>query len=828
MEERITYFVDVILPLAVPNYYTYRIPFELNDSVSEGQRVIVQLKNKLYSALVRTIHTKPPQKYEAKYIEALLDSEPIVNSRQLSLWEWMSSYYLCTPGEVMNAALPSGLKLSSETKIVLNQVEEVQNENLSDNEFALLEALQMKNILTLPEATEITGKSVYSVIKSLLEKKLIRVEEEIKEKYIPKKEIFIALTEFADDEDNLKRIFDQLERKSPKQLEMLMHFISLSDRYYNKIKYIRRSALVNASGGSTATINQLAKKNIFEIIEQEVGRFLPDKETKGFNQLSDVQQKAYESVKEQFRDKNVVLLHGVTSSGKTEVFIKLMHDAIAQGKQVLYLLPEIALTTQIINRLKNFFGDQVGVYHSKFNEQERVEVWYNLLRNDSKEYFSNPFKIIVGARSSLFLPLSNIGLVIVDEEHDSSYKQYDPAPRYNARDTAIYLASIHSAKVLLGSATPSIESYFNASEGKYGLVEMKKRFGDVQMPEILVADIKEATKRKQMKSIFSPMLLKEIEGAIEQKEQIILFQNRRGFAPVLECDLCAWVPHCVRCDVSLTYHKHSSNLRCHYCGYSIKVPNTCNACGSAKLLMKGFGTEKIEEELAGLMPDLKIARMDLDTTRSKYAYQQIIQDFEERKVDVLVGTQMITKGLDFNNVSVVGILNADGMLNFPDFRAFERSFQLMAQVSGRAGRKAKRGKVIIQAFNPYHSIIVDVIKNDYTNMYQTQLIDRRNFHYPPFYRLIQITLKDKDIDVLNAGAAFTAEELRKVLGKRVLGPEFPSIARIKNFYLKNVLIKIERELNVNSAKKEISAVLHALKQDKAFKSVRIIIDVDPQ
>jgi len=614
----------------------------------------------------------------------------------------------------------------------------------------------------------------------------------------------------------------------------------------------------------------MVQKNIFELIEREVGRFSSSDYTTKIFQLNDVQQKVLESIQEQFSPKSlvqslksessalniesdkssinrlqsttakdVVLLHGVTSSGKTEIYVRLIEQALAEGKQVLYLLPEIALTTQIINRLRKYFGDIVGVYHSKFNTNERVEIWNAVLSSKSKVQGSklddsetlnfklSNFKLIVGARSSLFLPYSNLGLIIVDEEHDTSFKQYDPAPRYNARDAAIYLAHIHKAKTLLGSATPSIESYFNAQEGKYGFAEIHERFGGVKMPEILLADVKEAKLKKQLKSHFAPLLLDTVKLALQNKEQIILFQNRRGFAPQLECNKCAWVPHCVNCDVSLTYHKTSNQLRCHYCGYSVKPPAKCAACGDTDIRMKGFGTEKIEEELALFFPDANIARMDLDTTRSKFAYQHIIQDFEDGKIDILVGTQMVTKGLDFDNVGVVGILNADSMLNFPDFRSFERSYQLMAQVSGRAGRKNKRGKVIIQTQNPEHSIIADVVNNNYLSMYTNQLLDRKNFNYPPYYRLIEMKVIHKDVNMVNVASKFIADNLKQHFGKRVLGPEFPLVSRIRNLYHKTILLKIEREGSVVQAKKIITDVLVQFKSNPDYKSVRIQIDVDP-
>ncbi len=882
---RTTLFVDVILPLAVPNLYTYRVPFDWNESVIVGQRVIVQFgKGKLYSALVRRVHEQPPKIYEAKYIDSILDEHPIVNETQFALWEWISQYYMCTIGEVMQAALPGGLRLASETKIILNPSFNNQSETehpqilISDKEYLIMDALEIRQVLSISDVSEILDqKTVYPVIKNMIEKGIVLIQEELKEKYKPKIESFVRFTEYAEQEENLKTIFDSLEKKASKQLDVVMAFIKLSGRYSKQINEVKKSEIVKLVEGADAAIKGLSKKNIFEIYEREVGRFAAYTGESRDTNLNEIQQQVFDSINAQFFTeqkeqpaKDVVLLHGVTSSGKTEIYIKLIEQAIARGKQVLYLLPEIALTTQIINRLRKYFGDVVGVYHSKFNENERVEVWNNVLRSSNAEVpmrkleelnkvqsstfkveelsaerklkvgsqnskvqdieKENPlsnYKLVIGARSALFLPFSNLGLVIVDEEHDSSYKQYDPAPRYNARDGAIYLAHLHKAKTLLGSATPSIESYFNALEGKYGFAEMTKRFGGIQMPEILISDVKEATKKKQMKSHFSPMLLDHVTAALENKEQVILFQNRRGFAPQLECNTCAWVPQCVNCDVSLTYHKASNQLRCHYCGYTSKPPVKCAACGDTELKMKGFGTEKIEEELSIFYPKAKIMRMDLDTTRSKFAHQHIIQDFEDGNIDILVGTQMVTKGLDFDNVSLVGILNADGMLNFPDFRAYERSYQLMAQVSGRAGRKNKRGKVIIQTQNPDHSIIQDVWNNNYLSMYTNQLLDRRNFNYPPYYRIIEITLIHRDVNMVNESAKYFAAELKHHFGKRVLGPEFPIVARVRNLYHKNILLKIERDASALQAKKIVAELLVNFKVNPDFKSVRVQMDVDP-
>lgn len=841
---RTTYFVDVILPLAVPNLYTYRVPYDWNTAVAIGKRVVVQFgRGKLYSALVRLVHEVPPKQYEAKYIEYVLDEHPVVNPKQLELWDWISTYYMCTPGEVMTAAFPGGLRLTSETKIILNSSFDKQTSavGLSDKEYLITDALEIRQTLSIQDVEQIIEqKTVYPLIKALMEKGVVIIQEELKEKFKPKIETFVRITPQADNEENLKTVFSALEKKASKQMDVLLAYVKLSERYQaiakqDKYKEVKKSELLKIVDGAEAALKSLAKKNILELYERETGRFAKHEYAQKSFVLNDEQQQVYETILAHFGwlknnreipEKQTVLLHGVTSSGKTEIYIRLIEQAIAKEQQVLYLLPEIALTTQIINRLRKRFGNDVGVYHSKFNENERVEVWNAVLHNNDADNTKPAYKLVIGARSALFLPFSNLGLIIVDEEHDSSYKQYDPAPRYNARDGALYLAHIHKAKVVLGSATPSVESYYNAQEGKYALVELLQRYGGLQMPEILIADIKEATQKKMMKSHFSPLLLDGVATVLQQKEQVILFQNRRGFAPQLECNTCAWVPQCVNCDVSLTYHKTSNQLRCHYCGYSVKPPDRCAACGDTDLKTKGFGTEKIEEELTIYFPDAKIARMDLDTTRSKFAHQHIIQNFEDHAIDILVGTQMITKGLDFDNVSLVGILNADNMLNFPDFRSFERSYQLMAQVAGRAGRKNNRGKVIIQTHNPEHSIIQNVVNNDYSSMYVSQLLDRKNFNYPPFFRLIEITLIHRDVDMVNASAKYLADELKRHFKERVLGPEFPIVARVRNLYQKTILLKVEREASVVQAKKIIAEVFVHFKSGE-YKSVRVQLDVDP-
>lgn len=819
-------FADVILPLALPQLFTYRLPSELKDTLTVGSRVVVSFGSghKLYTAVVKKIHTKAPAAYEAKYIEGVLDDRPVVNSRQFELWSWMEAYYMCTPGEVMSAALPGGMKLTSETSILLREGYEGRVENLSDREYLIVEALEIRNILSLSEVGEILRvRHVHVYIKSLIEMEVISVLEEVREKYKPKEVSYVRLSRAAMNEEKLKEFFDELS-KAPKQLETLMVFMQMKAE--QKGEAVNKLTLQKRAGVTASVINQLERKGVLEVFTTQVGRLenfegevLPPKA------LNEEQQGAKNKIVELFREHDVTLLQGVTSSGKTEVYIQLIEEALRSGKQVLYLLPEIALTTQIIRRLRKHFGKQIGVYHSRFNEHERVEIWKAVL--DFEPQKGSACQVILGARSAIFLPFKELGLIIVDEEHENTFKQYDPAPRYHARDTATVLARIHGAKVLLGSATPSVESFWNARQGKYGLVEMKKRYGGVSMPEILCADIAEDSKKRKMKGHFSPLLIELMDTALENKEQIILFQNRRGYSPILLCEACGNAPQCKNCDVSLTYHKHFGNLVCHYCNYSMPLPRTCPSCGSGKLSLKGFGTEKIEEDLALIFPHASVSRMDLDTTRSKNAYFNIISDFENRQVDILVGTQMITKGLDFDNVAVVGILNADNMLNFPDFRAFERSFQLMLQVAGRAGRKDKRGKVLIQSYNPNHPTIRQVIDHDYEGMFKSELVERRNFHYPPFYRLIVFTLMHRDVRKLDDAVSIFHQQMKRQFGERLLGPQTPVISRVRNYYLRNFLLKIERDRSLRKVKAKITELIRDFEGNERFRSVRIKVDVDP-
>lgn len=818
-------FVDVIVPVPLPNLFTYFVEEEYVPQLEIGKRVVVKFgRAKHYTAIIYSIHRNSPKEYQAKGIEFVLDDSPIVDVIQLKLWDWISKYYMCGPGEVMNAALPSGFKLVNETKVLLNEDLEVDFSGLDDKEYLIAEALQIQPILSLDDISNILGiKSIHKIIKSLYEKGVIVLEEEVKEKYKPKIRTFVGINyENYPTKESLSNAFEVL-KSAPKQQDLLLQLLGDGEFSFESFK-IKRSQLVKKYESTSAVVNGLAKKGVFVLYEDGDGRLPQFKgETSSLPELNEEQQSGFESIKKEFLEKDCVLLHGVTGSGKTEVYIRLIQEAIDKGERVLYLLPEIALTTQIIVRLQRIFGDSVGVYHSKFNLNERVEIWNELLNPESK------FKIILGARSSLFLPFKNLGMIIVDEEHENTFKQFDPAPRYHGRDMALVLANMHKAKVLLGSATPAVDTYFNAKSGKYGLVELKKRYGGIQLPEVQCGDLQKDKKKKKMISLFTELLKNNMDEALERGEQIILFQNRRGFAPLLECFTCGHIQQCKRCDVSLTYHKYNDLLRCHYCGYIEKVQLTCTACGSVETDMRGFGTEKIEEEVKKTFPKAKVARMDLDTTRGKNAYQNLISQFEDKEIDILVGTQMVTKGLDFDNVSLVGVLNADQMLYYPDFRAFERAYQLMAQVSGRAGRKVKRGKVIIQSHNPHHTTIRDVMDNDYLNMYNTEILNRRNFLYPPFYRLISLTFRHKDRNVLDACCDSYAMNLKSEIGQeRVLGPEYPGIARINNYYNKKMLIKAEKSISITHIKGVIQYWINVFKKDSAFKYVRIIVDVDPQ
>ncbi len=814
------------MPLPLASYFTYRVPFKFNEIVAIGKRVVVQFgSKKLYAGIIVNIHQRIPNQSNVKYILDILDNEPIVTNLQLRFWKWLSEYYMAHEGEVMNAALPTALKLASESKLLLNPDCDIPQAQLTDKEFLIVQALELNHIITLTEVSEIVEqKKVMPIVKTLIEKGFVIPEEDIIEKYRPKTEAYIRLSDLYKQESKLEEISKELEKRAFKQLELLLAYLKYTNFFSGKPQEISKSKLIKESGISQSILTSLVKKGIFEIYEKNQSRLKKFTSSKSVENLilSEKQKESLRLINSFFETKDVCLLHGITGSGKTEIYIKLIEEQVKMGKQVLYLVPEIALTAQIINRLKEYFGDELGFYHSKYGNNERVEVWQNLILNSSKSY-----KIIIGARSSIFLPFSDLGLVIIDEEHDASYKQYDPSPRYYARDSALVLAKFHNAKCLLGSATPSLESYHKALKGDYGFVELKERYSKVSLPEILIVDTVEAFRKKEMKSHFSVFLLEHIKEALDNNEQIILFQNRRGFSLRIVCDSCQWTPECNHCDVTLTYHKKLGKLKCHYCGSSKEVPTMCPNCGSHKLSMKGFGTEKIEEELPLFFPEAIVKRMDLDTTRNKNSYIQIINDFQDRKIDILVGTQMVSKGLDFENVGLVGVMNADNMLYYPDFRAYERSFQQLTQVSGRSGRKNKRGKVIIQTSQPYHSVIRDVIDNNYKSMYNSQMEERVNYKYPPFYRIIKISLKHKDYSLLNEVAGKFADLLRPKLGTRVLGPEYPMVSRIRNLYIKNILIKFEIKASHKAVKDIINDAINKIHEKKEYRSVYINPDVDP-
>ena len=811
-------YVRVILPLALPRAYTYYVPEELQSQVRFGVRVEVQFgKSKYYAALVVEVLQNMADGHKLKAISAVLDEEALITPIQVKMWEWMAGYYCCTLGEIMHAALPANLKLSSETILTLNPLFNEDFTDLDDQAYLIAEALTIQNEITISDVQKILNrKTVYPIIKTLIDTQVIYLKEELKHKYQPKKVACLQLQEpYRSEPGTLTRAFDLVSR-SERQTQALMAYIQLD----KKQEFVRRQDVYKLVDVDSSVLKALEKKGIMAFYDRKVSRLGNyEEETVEALELSGQQAAALEQINAHFAAKQVVLLHGVTGSGKTRVYIELIQKVIADGGQVLYLLPEIALTTQIISRLQKIFGDDVAVYHSRLNNQERVEIWQSVLQGKP---------VTLGARSALFMPFQQLDLIIVDEEHDPSYKQNDPSPRYQGRDTAIYLALLHKAKVLLGTATPSIESYYNAKMGKYGLVEMQERFGGIQLPEIVVADAKTELQQRKLQAHFTTTLIDELKAALGRGEQAILFQNRRGFAPYYQCQTCAWHSECIHCDVSLTYHKLHHNLKCHYCGYQTKLPVSCPACGSKELMIKGFGTEKIEDDIKIYLPDAKVGRMDLDTARSKQSFARIINDFEEGRVDILVGTQMVTKGLDFENVGVVGVLSADQLLQFPDFRAAERAFQLMTQVSGRAGRKHKRGRVIIQAFNPAHPVIANVVRTDFMSLYLREIQERQAFSYPPYFRLIHITLKHRKPKVLNEGAKLYALQLKEKLGERVLGPAVPYISRIRGYYLLTILIKLEKDRKlIHFTKQVIQEAAADVKKKEGLSGVRINIDVDP-
>ena len=818
-------FVDVILPLPLPGSFTYRLPISYETEVQTGSRVVVQFGTKrYYTGIVLRKHEETPQgDYEIKEVTEVLDASPIVQPTQLKLWQWIADYYMCSIGDVYKAALPSGLKMESETVVELNP-EFIAENPLKEKEQVLLDALAINPKQRVQQLLKNTPKSGMHTIKALLDMGAITVDEALRQSYKPKSELRVRIAPGYRSEALLTEALSTL-RRAGKQQELLLKLIDLAECKapdYMPHHELSRTQLLKESGMTPAVLNGLIAKGIVEIYTVEVGR-LTHSDTPystHLSPLSEHQQQAYEEITKSWEKHDVCLLHGVTSSGKTEVYLHLIHEQLRQGRQALFLVPEIALTQQMTERLRRAFGPRLGVYHSKFSDAERVELW-------KRQLSDTPYDVILGVRSSVFLPFQNLGLVIVDEEHETTYKQQDPAPRYHARSVATMLASHHHGKTLLGTATPSIESYYNAQCGKYALVEMTQRYSQVQLPNIAIVDIKEEQHKKRMYGPFSTLLHDEMRDALNEGKQVILFQNRRGYAPMLECSACGWVPKCDRCDVSLTYHRNMHQLVCHYCGNVYNVPIKCPSCGSHTLSKRGMGTERIEEEVQHYFPTARIARLDLDTTRSKTAYEKILTDFQEGRTDVLIGTQMISKGLDFDNVHVVGIMNADTMLNFPDFRSYERSFQLMAQVAGRAGRRGQQGIVILQTRSVDLPVIQQVMTHDYNALYTDQSAERQLFSYPPYCRLIYLYIKGRDeADVIRASEAMVTA-MRTCFANRVLGPEAPAVARVHALHIRKIMLKVEPSLGVSRVRQCLTDIQQSLNSQGLLQKVMLYYDVDP-
>ena len=811
-------FAEIIIPLALQVNYTWQIPAENIAEVSVGVRVEVELRNKKYSGIIKSLHHNKPAAFTPKPIIQIIDNTPILHPVQLKFWNWISDYYLCSEGEVMQAALPANLKLSGESVISFNEEIEELPDNLSDYEFLVAEALQIKKELRINEVQQILEAThVYPIIKKLIEKGICYVWEELKEKYKPKKETFIELNPVYRDESRLEALLNGTEFRAAKQMELLLAYL-----FYAKNEgEVKQSELLKKSGASAAQLKGLIDKKILYKEVRAIDRiaFMQKDITISFV-LSEVQLKALSEIENSFINKQVCLLHGVTASGKTQIYVKLIEQYMAQGKQVLYMLPEIALTAQIIRRLQQYFGGNIGIYHSKFNSNERVEIWQKVKTGE--------LKIVLGARSSIFLPFKDLGLIIVDEEHDTSYKQIDPAPRYHARDAAIYYANLCGAKVLLGSATPSIESYYNATKEKFGLVTLSERYGNVNLPVIEIIDLKKVYAVNNVKTALSPAIIEAIQQTLNDKKQVIIFQNRRGYSPYILCKSCGWIPHCNHCDVTLTFHKSKNQMNCHYCGATYPLIHTCAACGNHEFVQKNFGTEKLEEILCEQFTDAKISRMDYDTVKGKNDHDILIKQFEQQKIDILVGTQMVVKGLDFEHVNLVGIVDADGILNFTDFRVNERSFQLMEQVSGRAGRKDGIGKVMIQVSNIHHPVLHFLLTHDYVKMFEYDLEGRRAHHYPPFSRLIKITLKHKNNNLAQETAQHFKDGLDKLFRANISGPAQPVIERIRNQFIWDLLIKLPKDnATVLLCKQKIREQIAVLKSNQFYRNVSIHIDVDP-
>lgn len=809
-------YAEIIIPLALPKNYTWAIPTELADGVMVGMRVEVMLgSNKRYAGIIKKILTEKPAGFNPKPILGILDDAPIVYPAQLQLWEWMASYYMCTEGEVMQAAVPSHLKISSESIFILNEDAAIDSLHLTDTEYIISEALQIKKQLSLVEIQKLLDKkSVYPVINKLIQKGICSVEETMHDKYTIKVENLLHLHPNYHTETALEQLMNDWTR-APKQLALLLAFLHLQKTEGQ----VQQKALLEKSGAAHAQLKALIDKGILVVEKRKIDRLAVDLSLGNTNlhQLSAAQQLAYDSILEQMKTHPVNLLHGITGSGKTQIYAALIEHAIQSNQQALYMLPEIALTAQMIRRLKQYFGGKIAIYHSKFNPNERVEIW-----NKVK---SGEIKIVLGARSALFLPYQDLSLIIIDEEHDASYKQQDPAPRYQARDTAIYYANQLGAKVVLGSATPSIETYYNAMQNKFGYYHLKERFSEGALPQMQIVDTKKQTDQS---AILTPVLLEAIQATVAKNKQVILFQNKRGYAPYMICETCGWIPHCKQCDVSLTLHKGKNMLSCHYCGAAYPVVHTCEACGKQSFKQKSFGTEQIEEKLALALPHLRIARMDLDNIKGKNEHDHLIQQFERREIDVLVGTQMVVKGLDFEHVDLVGIVDADSLLNFNQYRVNERAFQMMEQVSGRSGRKNNQGKVIVQLSQTNHPVIDFVKEHDYPAFYAFEINNRKHFAYPPFSRLMSILFKHKENHIAEEAANHFLKSLDPNIQKTVMGPAQPIINRIRNKYIWELCVKINKQpQQLQIAKKQLLHFIQLIAVHPRYKSVQIIIDIDP-
>ena len=835
MDDQKVYYVDVLLPLHLPDTYTYRVPRELAAEVRPGMRVAVQFgQRKIYSGLVRRLHTDAPR-FKAKYIMGLVDDEPLVTERQMEFWEWMARYYMCYPGDVMAMALPAGLKLESESMVMMHPDFDGDLTSLSKYELQIVTLLGDHPTMRVMDIGRAVGvQKIMPLLRGMMERNIVMLEEELRERFMPRKVPYLTISptlrtaDGALDEARVKEALDDLERRRcTAQVALMLKVLQATS--------FGREAVLKRSLSQGAPLQTLLKNGLLAVEERyDSSEFA--RQARGAHHgtqsselvdastivLNDEQQAAFDCVNASMRE--CVLLHGVTSSGKTEVYIKLIDEVVRAGRQALFLLPEIALTAQVINRLRRYFGDLVGVYHSRFSTSQRAEVWKRTALAPGEQ---GRYQVLLGARSALFLPFNDLALVVVDEEHDASYKEQERAPRYNARDAAVYLARLWGARTVLGSATPSIETYWNARSGRYGYASMTRRYGGFSLPRVTCVDMREERRVGRLKGHFSQYLLGRIGDALREGRQVILFQNRRGFAMRLECQDCHSVPQCINCDVSLVYHKATNSLRCHYCGYSIPVPSECPQCHSTRLQMVGIGTERIEEDLQILFPDARVARMDLDSTLQRSQYADLLRDFADHRIDILVGTQMVTKGLDFENVGVVGIVSADNLINYPSFRSYERAFQQMTQVSGRAGRHAEGGEVVIQTYTPEHQVVRNVIDADYPALYREQIEERRVFRYPPFYRLVEITLRHREAEVLNEAADWMAAQLRSAFGNRVMGPEYPLVSRVRGLYLKVVTVRFERTEAISDAKALMLRIADDLTKQESWKRVTVHFDVDP-